>query len=105
MNSIPYHDVSDTDKTGEAAVVEVATWDTTAERKLMRKVDLMILPMMFMFYMLSYLDRVNIANARIQGMNAELGLNEGDRYNTAVLVSFTSLNMVTVLVALCKPPD
>lgn len=60
--------------------------DRTAESKLMRKIDLIILPMMFLFYMLSYLDRVNIANASIQGMNAELSLDVDNRYNTATLV-------------------
>lgn len=83
-------ETSDIDKTVGATSVVVARWDPVAEKKLMRKVDLFILPMMFMFYMLSYLDRVNIANARIQGMDKELGLNQGDRYNTAVLVSLTN---------------
>ncbi|ROW10923.1 hypothetical protein VMCG_01018 [Cytospora schulzeri] len=83
-----YHDNSDNDKTVGTTAVVVAQWDPAAEKKLMRKVDLFILPMMFMFYMLSYLDRVNIANAKIQGMDKELGLNEGDRYNTAVLLFF-----------------
>lgn len=70
------------------AVTEEVIDDPTAERKLMRKLDLIILPMMFMFYMLSYLDRVNIGNARIQGMNEELRL-QGNRYNTAALVCAT----------------
>lgn len=95
MDSKPskaHHDASDTDKEVGTTAVVVAQWDPAAEKKLMRKVDLFILPMMFLFYMLSYLDRVNIANARIQGMDKELGLDEGNRYNTAVLVSLINLN-------------
>lgn len=84
-----YHETPDNDKAVGTTSVVAAGWDPAAEKKLMRKVDLFILPMMFTFYMLSYLDRVNMANAKIQGMAEELGLNEGDRYNTAVLVSLT----------------
>lgn len=93
MDSKPsqaHHDASDTDKAVSTTTVVVAQWDRAAEKKLMRKVDFFILPMMFMFYMLSYLDRVNIANARIQGMDKELDLDTGNRYNTAVLVSLTN---------------
>lgn len=63
------------------------TWDKAAEKKLLRKIDLLILPVMFLFYMLSYLDRINIGNARIQGMSKELKLDVDGRFNNALLVS------------------
>lgn len=61
--------------------------DGASDRALMWKVDIRILPIMFLFYMLSYLDRINIGNARIQGMQEELKLGVDDRFNTALLVS------------------
>lgn len=62
-------------------------FDKAAERRLIWKLDLLILPILFVFYMMSYLDRVNIGNASIQGMTTELALNVGNRYNIALLVS------------------
>lgn len=65
--------------------------DQTAERKLLWKIDLLILPILFLFYMLSYLDRINIGNARISGMNEELHLDVGNRFNVAIFVSTPEL--------------
>jgi hypothetical protein len=61
-------------------------FDKAAERRLLWKLDLLILPIIFLFYMLSYLDRVNIGSARIQGMDSDLGMNVDNRYNIALLV-------------------
>ncbi|CAL5868911.1 uncharacterized protein PFLUO_LOCUS3138 [Penicillium psychrofluorescens] len=62
--------------------------DQTAERKLLWKIDLLILPILFLFYMLSYLDRINIGNARISGMNEELHLDVGNRFNVAIFLFY-----------------
>ena len=35
-------------------------FDKAAERRLLWKLDLLILPILFLFYMMSYLDRANI---------------------------------------------
>lgn len=63
--------------------------DPVAEKKLLRKLDLIIFPTFFIIYMMSFLDRINIGNARIQGMTEELHLT-GNRFNVALLVSHTS---------------
>lgn len=82
------------DNNVEAKVVHASDTDSSrhdtgglSDRALMWKVDIRILPIMFLFYMLSYLDRINIGNARIQGMQEELKLAVDDRFNTALLVS------------------
>jgi hypothetical protein len=36
--------------------------------------DLRLIPMLALLYLLSFLDRSNIGNAKIQGMNDDLGL-------------------------------
>lgn len=51
---------SDPDQSG------VTTIDTAAQRRLMWKVDLHVVPILFVIYIFAFLDRVNIGNARIQ---------------------------------------
>jgi hypothetical protein len=62
--------------------------DPKAERKLVMKLDLTILPVFFTIYMMAFLDRINISNAAIQGMTQELHLDEGSRFNVALFVCF-----------------
>lgn len=60
--------------------------DPVAEKRLLRKLDLTIYPTFFVIYMMSFLDRINISNARIQGMVEDLELT-GNRFNVALFVS------------------
>lgn len=60
--------------------------DEAAEKRLLRKLDFTIYPVLYIVYMLSFLDRINIGNAKIQGMTADLDLS-GSRYNIALFVS------------------
>ncbi|KFY98974.1 hypothetical protein V498_01096 [Pseudogymnoascus sp. VKM F-4517 (FW-2822)] len=48
--------------------------DTDAEKKLVRKIDLHLMPTLWVMYILNYVDRTNIGNARIAGMEDDLGL-------------------------------
>ncbi|OAL39843.1 hypothetical protein AYO20_00755 [Fonsecaea nubica] len=52
------------------------TPDPRFERKLIRKLDLLTVPVMILIYFLSFLDRTNIGNARLQGLQEELGLTD-----------------------------
>ena len=63
--------------------------DEAAERKLIRKLDLWIVPPVMLLYLLSFLDRVNIGNARLYGMEEDLGLS-GDQFQVAVSVLFVT---------------
>ncbi|KAK4142433.1 putative transporter-like protein [Dichotomopilus funicola] len=63
--------------------------DEAAERQLVRKLDRWIIPPVMLMYLLSFLDRVNIGNARLYGMEKDLGLT-GDQYQTAVSVLFVT---------------
>ena len=90
------HSAMEKEKNIDAKVVHASDTDSSrhdtdgvSDKALMWKVDIRILPIMFLFYMLSYLDRINIGNARIQGMQEELKLGVDDRFNTALLVSIT----------------
>ena len=71
--------------------------DAISERKLLRKLDLTLLPALTLLYLLSFLDRSNVGNARIEGLTKDLHMT-GDQYLTGltlyfigyVLVSFTT---------------
>ena len=60
--------------------------DPKAESKLLRKLDLIVFPCFFLIYMMAFLDRINISNAAIQGLTAELHLDVGTRFNVALFV-------------------
>jgi hypothetical protein len=51
----------------------------------LRKIDWRLLPMLTLLYILSFLDRGNIGNARVAGMNKELKLTD-KQYNLALTV-------------------
>ncbi|KAL8719452.1 MAG: hypothetical protein Q9225_003541 [Loekoesia sp. 1 TL-2023] len=59
------------------------SWDLKAERRVLRKCDFHVIPILYTLYMLSYLDRINIGNARIEGLERDLGMS-GNDYNIAV---------------------
>ncbi|TVY33863.1 MFS transporter [Lachnellula occidentalis] len=60
----------------------------TTERKLMRKIDLHVIPFLCILYLLAFLDRVNIANARSFGLQKDLHLTKDLQYNTALTIFF-----------------
>ncbi|TIA28489.1 MFS general substrate transporter, partial [Aureobasidium pullulans] len=64
-------------------------FDPDEEKKLVRKIDCWLLPTIFLMYLLSYMDRTNIGNAKIAGMNEDLGLSSS-QYSMALVVFFIS---------------
>ena len=60
----------------------------TTEAKLVTKIDLHVIPFLCIMYLLAFLDRVNIANANVFGLSAELDLVRDNRYNTALVIFF-----------------
>lgn len=63
--------------------------DAVAEKKLLRKLDLYIVPLVMLLYLFSFLDRVNIGNARLYGLEEDLGL-VGNQYQAAVSLLFVT---------------
>lgn len=60
---------------------------TDAEKRAVRKLDYTIVPVMAMFYLLSFLDRANIGNARVAGLQKGLGLTD-HQYQVCVTVLY-----------------
>lgn len=46
------------------------------EKALLRKIDWRLLPAVGILYLLSFLDRSNVANARIEGLATDLGMSK-----------------------------
>ncbi|KAJ3551179.1 hypothetical protein NM688_g4859 [Phlebia brevispora] len=57
------------------------------ERRIYRKIDLRLLPILTIMYLASYLDRGNIGNAKLQGLTDQLHL-DGNKYNIALTMYF-----------------
>ncbi|KAF2100035.1 MFS general substrate transporter [Rhizodiscina lignyota] len=67
---------------------DVPAFDKHQEHKLIRKVDLRLLPILGALYSIALIDRTNISNARVAGMDEDLELSVGNRYTTALVVFF-----------------
>ncbi|KAK3941297.1 putative high-affinity nicotinic acid transporter [Diplogelasinospora grovesii] len=59
------------------------------EKKLVRKLDVYLVPIIMSLYIFSFLDRVNIGNARLYHMESDLGL-QGNQYQIAVSILFVT---------------
>ncbi|KAE8361147.1 major facilitator superfamily domain-containing protein [Aspergillus caelatus] len=57
------------------------------EKRLVRKIDLHLIPALFLLFIFNILDRSNIANARLGGLQEDLGLSD-NQYQTAVALMF-----------------
>ncbi|KAL2827582.1 major facilitator superfamily domain-containing protein [Aspergillus cavernicola] len=56
-------------------------------KKVFRKVDIRLVPMLALLYLCSHIDRANIGNAKIEGMVEDLGMT-GVQYNTVLAIFF-----------------
>ncbi|KAH6954610.1 major facilitator superfamily domain-containing protein [Fusarium avenaceum] len=52
----------------------IATFDEAAEKRLRRKIDWCVMPTVTILYLMCFVDRANIGNARLAGLEADLGL-------------------------------
>ncbi|KPI35872.1 High-affinity nicotinic acid transporter [Cyphellophora attinorum] len=61
--------------------------DSKARKRVLRKIDIRLIPIMGILYLISHIDRANIGNAKIEGMDKDLGL-VGNQYNIASTIFF-----------------
>lgn len=71
----------------DSSVENAVQWDETATKKLIRKIDWRLIPFLALLYLLSFLDRTNIGNARLDTLEADLGMS-GLQYNHALAIFF-----------------
>jgi len=60
-----------------------------AERHLVRKLDMRLMPTVAIIYLMNYIDRVAITSARLQGLETDLGLTDV-QYETVLAVLYAS---------------
>lgn len=64
-------------------------------KKVTKKVDMRLLPMLVLLYILNYLDRNNIASARLGGLEDDLNL-VGSNYQTAISILFVGYILMQI---------
>lgn len=67
---------------------EISPMQKEMETKVIRKVDCRLIPILGLLYSVAGLDRVNLSNARVAGMDEDLRFDIGNRYSIALLVFF-----------------
>ncbi|ETS84883.1 hypothetical protein PFICI_02908 [Pestalotiopsis fici W106-1] len=87
-----------TDRHGSALM----TFDAKAEARLRLKIDLLVVPVVALIFLFSFIDRANIGNARLAGLEKELGL-KGNDFNAINSIFFVAyILFVTPLNLVCK---
>lgn len=69
---------------GEAMLTEICV---ASQRRLISKIDFRVIPILSLMYLMAFLDRTNIANASVFGLQKDLKLT-GTQYNTALTMFF-----------------
>ncbi|KAI1171870.1 DNA-repair protein rad2 [Nemania sp. FL0916] len=72
----------------DSADVETSNF-VVDERRLVRKLDQHLIPLVMLLYTFSFLDRVNIGNARLYGLERDLGLTP-NQFQIAVSILFVT---------------
>ena len=69
----------------------IANWSveerTEKEKKLLRRIDWRLLPALFVMYIMNYIDRNALPQARVQGLEDDIGL-VGVEYNVTLSLTF-----------------
>ncbi|KAK3357219.1 major facilitator superfamily domain-containing protein [Lasiosphaeria hispida] len=60
----------------------------TTPRRMTSRIDAHVVPFLCILYLLAFLDRVNIANARAFGLESDLDILGGVKFNTALTIFF-----------------
>jgi len=78
----------------EAQHVEL---DEAESARVLRKVDMRLVPMLALLYLVAFIDRSNIGNAKIAGMTTDLNMPSNSlQYNTAVTIFFVPYTLLEV---------
>ncbi|KAG7091133.1 hypothetical protein E1B28_010187 [Marasmius oreades] len=68
--------------------------DQDLEKRLLRRIDIRILPLLGILYSLALIDRTNLGVARIAGMGEDLGLTIGNRYSIVSCLYFVPYTLL-----------
>lgn len=62
------------------------------DKKLLRKLDFKLIPWLSFLYLISFLDRTNIGNAKVDGLQEDLKMTNG-QYNESLTIFFISYSV------------
>ena len=81
----------DAEKLGadESSVTQALHVDPEKEKKLLRKLDLYLAPIMTIVFLTAYLDRSNIGNAASAGMLEDINMSSSDLGSTSCICHYT----------------
>ncbi|KAG9121497.1 hypothetical protein FRC07_002506 [Ceratobasidium sp. 392] len=82
LKQVEYH--------GEVISDDNEGFDPARERKLMKRIDFRLMPILCVLYALSLIDRVNLGSARVEGLGVTLKFEgyKNNKYSIALLVFF-----------------
>lgn len=66
---------------------ELTPDELVTQKKLRRRIDSLIMPLVILVYLMNYIDRNNYAAARLQGLEEDLNL-QGDQYQVGLSILF-----------------
>ncbi|GAA6041223.1 hypothetical protein JCM8097_008351 [Rhodosporidiobolus ruineniae] len=105
---------TDTEKAGSSKYASSITGlehvkaNQTAERKLVRKLDILILPLAVLLYLSAYLDRGAMGNAKVMGLQATVLGGDDTRYSIALscfYITYITLSVPGTLLAKAVSPS
>ncbi|CRG87099.1 Sugar transporter STL1 [Talaromyces islandicus] len=73
----------------------VEKWERILEKKLTRRIDVLIMPLIILVYLMNYIDRNNYAAAKLQGLIQELSLTD-QQYQTGLSILFIAYILMQV---------
>lgn len=71
----------------EAGIAPDDEMDAAMQKRITRKIDIRMLPLLILIYCFTFLDRVNIGNARLWNLERDLGMT-GIQFNIVLLVFY-----------------
>ncbi|KAL2867646.1 putative MFS transporter [Aspergillus lucknowensis] len=77
------------------ALAELTPEERVLEKKLQRRIDSIIMPMVILVYLMNYIDRNNYAAAKLQGLEEDLKLND-QQYQTGLSILFVGYILMQV---------
>ncbi|KAL8682510.1 MAG: hypothetical protein Q9186_001457 [Xanthomendoza sp. 1 TL-2023] len=89
-SSLPFKSSTvDQEKASPAYSANDILLSPAAERRMILKVDLAVMPILFLLFLVSFVDRSNLANARIEGLEGSLHISRTSNGYNVALFSFT----------------
>ncbi|CEL04026.1 Putative Function: TNA1 of S. cerevisiae is a high affinity plasma membrane permease [Aspergillus calidoustus] len=77
------------------AIGELTPEEKVIEKKLRRRIDSIIMPLVILVYLMNYIDRNNYAAAKLQGLEQDLNLND-QQYQTGLSILFVGYILMQV---------